>query len=218
MRHTKHAAKRADLRKLYSSTITDFIDPYHYRCPCCNKIMQYVSGKEIFGEKNVGNTMYLYCPDCNFYGKTRKTNSGHVYLVSVPAGEETRNLRNEAHHYFNKLYEFGILPGKDSAYQWLSMQLGFPTIGNTSFRHIGEMDACLLRKVIEVTIDKLWENKDKCTTAFSIYTSTKGSYSMSRSDLHGKCCEIITSAQKRARKAAWQAKTKEGQEKDVISV
>lgn len=191
MRHTKHTARRIDVRKFYASSTTDYIDPHHYRCPSCGKYMKYVPARAIFGEKSTGNTMYLYCPDCQFYGKTRRSNN-HVYLVSVPAGESTRNLRQEAHHYFNKLYEFGILPGKDSAYQWLSMKLGFPSLGSTSYRHIGEMDEPLLKKTIEASINKLWENKDRCGSSFSIYSSSRGSYSRSCTELREKCYEIIS--------------------------
>ena len=145
------------------------IDYKNYRCLKCGSVMQYLPAWQAFKERKGDNTMMLVCKKDDIYCTTRRSNAGKVYLESTPADAKLRALRQETHFYFDKLYIDGILPGKDSAYQWLSEKFGFQLFGKLTYRHIGEFDDFYCKKAIEYILQKLCENAEKLKHPLKFY-------------------------------------------------
>ena len=180
-------SKKQNKQKDFTSSSL-LINPKNYPCPICGSPMEYVSERELYGKGN-REPKFLLCREDDVHGETFKSHSKNVYLKSVPAGPVTRRLRTEAHHYFNRLYTDGLLPGKDSAYFWLTQALGFYTIGRSYCKHIGEMDDFMLKQTIEKVIRYLHEHRDKLKQPVSPYHYSC-SYTSSRSDLMDLLVEI----------------------------
>lgn len=169
----------------YISRTQKIINPKQYRCPKCGGFMEYVDSREIPGKENE-HKKYLLCRKDDIYCKTKKANSGNVYLESTPADKTTRKLRAEAHYYFNQIYEYNILPGKDSAYFWITHELGFVALGKSTYKHIGEMDELLCKRTIAICIDKLLENIHKLPNKKLEAYTRYGSYTMENSSIREK--------------------------------
>ena len=80
-------------------------------------------------------------PACDSYVRAHP---GTNIPMGVPANWKLRKLRNEAHHYFNQLYERGYM-SKQDAYCWLADILCVPF----SEAHIGYLGEYYCQKVID---------------------------------------------------------------------
>ena len=96
-------------------------------CPYCKHKTQYVDSKIIYG-KSYG--MIYYCKPCSAWvGVHKDTDKSKGRL----ANSELRELKKEAHFYFDKIWkEYKILNRKES-YKWLSSMLSLPC----EYTHIG---------------------------------------------------------------------------------
>ena len=185
MRHTSRIRSKNETLK---SATANAIDVRKFRCPKCGAYMDYISAREFYNDKT-RTDMMLVCRKDDVHCKTRKSKSGNVYLVSTPADPVVRALRQEAHYYFDKLHDRKLMAGKDSCYEWLSMQLGYPTYGRTTFRHIGEMDEMMLKKTILLCVDYLYNNRDRLQYPIGIYRGPN-SYTSVRADIVKKLQKI----------------------------
>lgn len=149
-----------------------------YRCPVCNKLMK-------LNERQSGQ-LIIECQECDINGRVQKgLKNDKYYLVSVPADKITRSLRYEAHIYFNAIVNNKIL-SKQDAYMWLTSKIYFSSKQDTMF-HIGEMDSEMCKRVIDVCIKCLHDNKHRLKTKFDI---KKNSYVSNNLELKRLVSEI----------------------------
>lgn len=80
-------------------------------------------------------------PECDAYVRVHK---GTKTPVGSLADHNLRALRKEAHRYFNRLYESGLMDKQD-AYQWLADIISAPM----SEAHIGHLGEYYCRQVIQ---------------------------------------------------------------------
>lgn len=171
--------KYTNISRMYASATQLPIDANNYPCPCCGKKMHYVNGEGMFGEgKGSRKDKYIVCYDCDIHGRVREQYNG-AFLISVPAKRETRQLRSEAHYFFDKLYEYGIFASRSSAYEWLTKYMGRKRCIKTTQYHIGEMDDDKLKMTIQASVEKLAQHPEKCPRQIHPFGSRYGSYSTS---------------------------------------
>ena len=171
-RHLINAGRRTPKHRLPDNLFSitrNYIDVNNIICPKCGRPMAYVPTSEVHGD-NAGGGKMLMCKEDDVYCRTRKTNSGKVYLVSTPADAKLRKLRQEAHFYFNQLISKDVFTGIDNAYEWLSQEIGFMYLGRNSLRHIGEFDEALCKKTVRICIQKLIENPEKINGRIIVFT------------------------------------------------
>lgn len=123
-------------------------DLLNQTCPYCNSKVIIEDSIKIYKNKSYG---YVYMcanyPKCNAYvgchGNTQ------VPMGTV-ANMELRNLRHEAHKYFDQLWQRknkkGFVNARFLGYQWLSKKLKLPM----KKTHIGMFDQYQTKKVIEL--------------------------------------------------------------------
>ena len=83
------------------------------RCPYCGSPVVFRSADGIYRE-NKEHTMLYVCsryPECDAYVRVHK---GTKTPVGSLADHNLRALRREAHRYFNRLYESGLIPERKS--------------------------------------------------------------------------------------------------------
>lgn len=113
------------------------------RCPYCGSHTILRSADGIYQDNSKGAMLYV-CknyPACDSYVRAHP---GTNIPMGVPANWKLRKLRNEAHHYFNQLYERGYM-SKQDAYCWLADILCVPF----SEAHIGYLGEYYCQKVID---------------------------------------------------------------------
>ena len=113
------------------------------RCPKCGAPIDYRSADGIY-KNNQGNAMLYICrnyPKCDLYVRTHP---GTNIPVGTLADRRLRQLRNEAHYYFNQLFESGMM-SKNDAYNLLTNIVQAPR----SNAHIGYLGEYYCRQVIE---------------------------------------------------------------------
>lgn len=113
------------------------------RCPYCGSPVVFRSADGIYRD-NKNNTMLYVCskyPECDAYVRVH---NGTRTPVGSLADHRLRSLRREAHRYFNRLYESGLMEKQD-AYQWLAAVISAPM----SEAHIGHLGEYYCRQVIE---------------------------------------------------------------------
>ena len=112
------------------------------RCPYCGGSVVYRSADGIYYD-NSKNVMLYVCshyPSCDAYVRVH---DGTNIPVGVMADRKLRALRKEAHRYFDKLHQTGIM-SRTSAYMWLADLLGVPR----SKAHIGNLGEYYCNEVI----------------------------------------------------------------------
>lgn len=72
------------------------------------------------------------------------------------ANGELRALRIEAHRYFDRIHQSGLLTKRD-AYAWLANVVSAPM----SHAHIGQLSDSYCKVVIEESKQFLWNNQDR---------------------------------------------------------
>ena len=124
------------------------------RCPYCGSPVVFRSADGIYRE-NKEHTMLYVCtryPECDAYVRVHK---GTKTPVGSLADHNLRSLRREAHRYFNRLYESGLMDKQD-AYQWLADIISAPM----SEAHIGHLGEYYCRQVIEESKKLLKSRKE----------------------------------------------------------
>lgn len=112
------------------------------RCPYCGGTVVYRSADGIY-RTNDKNVMLYVCsryPACDAYVRVH---AGTNIPVGNLANRELRTLRRTAHHYFDQLYESGMMTKQD-AYIWLADLICAPL----SEAHIGLLGEYNCKRVI----------------------------------------------------------------------
>ena len=125
------------------------------RCPYCGSPVVFRSADGIYHE-NKENTMLYVCsryPECDAYVRVHKGTKNPVGSLADP---NLRALRREAHRYFNRLYETGLMDKRD-AYQWLADIVSAPM----SEAHIGHLGEYYCRQVIQESKKMLEDRKGR---------------------------------------------------------
>jgi len=123
------------------------IDLLNQRCPYCGSDTIIMDSKKIYGKD------YGYVIACRNYPKCDAYVGCHG-KTQIPMGtianKELRELRHEAHKYFDPLWKIkikkGIYNGRYLAYSWLSSRMKIP-LNRT---HIGMFDEKKTKKCIEI--------------------------------------------------------------------
>ena len=95
-------------------------------CPYCKRKTEYVDSSVIYGKSH--GMIYL-CRHCDAYCGVHK---GTDRSLGRLANAELRELKKEAHEYFDKLWKLKIM-GRRKAYAFMSNKLGIPK----KYTHIG---------------------------------------------------------------------------------
>lgn len=125
------------------------------RCPYCGGPVTYRSADGIYHD-NSRNTMLYVCshyPECDAYVRVH---TGTNIPVGTLANQELRALRRTAHHYFDQLYQSGLM-SKQDAYQWLADLICAPL----SQAHIGYLGEYYCKQVIEESRKFLERSREK---------------------------------------------------------
>jgi hypothetical protein len=127
-------------------------------CPYCNQPTEYIDSSYIY-KKSYG--MIYICKPCNAYVGVHK---GTSTALGRLANKELREAKKQAHHYFNKIYQTGIIvtilekplpqvKSRTAAYMWLSKEMGV----DRKYCHIGMFDIEQCNKVIALCKKALGE-------------------------------------------------------------
>lgn len=113
------------------------------RCPYCGAPVIYRSADGIYRDNSNGTMLYVcsHYPQCDAYVRVH---AGTNIPVGTLANHELRTLRRTAHHYFDQLYQSGMM-SKQDAYQWLADLICAPL----SQAHIGYLGEYYCKQVIE---------------------------------------------------------------------
>lgn len=116
-------------------------------CPYCFSATAYVDSSEIYG-KSYG-MIYLCRPCKAFVGVHKGTDKAKGRL----ANSELRELKKQAHAYFDQLWERKMLKdglnhkhARNKAYKWLAGKMGI----DRKLCHIGTMDIAQCKQVVEI--------------------------------------------------------------------
>ena len=124
------------------------------RCPYCGSSVIYRSADGIYKD-NRKNSMLYVCskyPECDAYVRTLPNTN---VPMGTLANKHLRTLRQEAHKYFNRIYEEGYMTKQD-AYRWLSFAISAPM----SHTHIGNLGEYYCGVVIKES-KRILENKKR---------------------------------------------------------
>lgn len=112
------------------------------RCPYCGAPVNYRSADGIYHDNRRGVMLYVcsHYPTCDAYVRVH---AGTNIPVGTLANHELRMLRRKAHHYFDQLYQSGLM-SKQDAYQWLADLISAPL----SQAHIGYLGEYYCGQVI----------------------------------------------------------------------
>lgn len=115
-------------------------------CPYCGEKPTFTDSKVVYG-KSYG-MIYLCTPCSAWVG----VHVGSKRPLGRLANSHLRNLKKEAHKYFDALWKRKMMKGfkkgkaRKLAYRWLSLKLGAPK----KYTHIGMFDEELCNKVIDL--------------------------------------------------------------------
>lgn len=93
-------------------------------CPYCGATVVYRSADGIYRDNRSRAMLYVcsHYPQCDAYVRVH---AGTNIPVGTLANQELRTLRRTAHHYFDQLYQSGMM-SKQDAYQWLAELIHSP--------------------------------------------------------------------------------------------
>lgn len=114
------------------------------RCPYCRNPAVLRSADGIYRE-NAGDTKLYVCskyPACDAYVRIQ-LGSKNIPLGSLANGE-LRALRQEAHRYFDRIHQSGLMSRRE-AYMWLANTVSAPM----AHAHIGQLREHYCKVVIE---------------------------------------------------------------------
>lgn len=179
---TKLIKKKMKFVNEITSDRYEEIDINECRCPSCNKKM------EITPHKYKSFLREASCETCDYKGKitTQKRKNGLTYFAwyATPADRNTRNLRDEAHYYFDKVVKERIFTNKETAYKWLVEAL---LMAETKcyLYHIGYMNSAFCEKTIRLSVDVLYNNRNRLSEHIEVYNKP-WSYSKKNVDIMQK--------------------------------
>lgn len=126
------------------------------RCPYCGSHVVYRSADGIYRDNSRGTMLYVcaHYPECNAYVRVHE---GTKMPVGKLANHELRTLRRTAHHYFDQLYQSGMM-SKQDAYLWLADVIHAPL----SEAHIGYLGEYYCKQVIEESRKLLDARASRC--------------------------------------------------------
>jgi len=113
-------------------------------CPYCGSIAILRDANDIYSSNDNENKKLLVCknyPECDAYIKADKYGNPQ----GVMANKELRQLRAEAHRYFDEIFKNKILTRQD-AYKLLSDKLGIP-LQDTHMSYFNEYRCKLTIKI-----------------------------------------------------------------------
>ena len=124
------------------------------RCPYCGSSIQLRSADGIYRENNKDTMLYVCSkyPVCDAYVRVMP---GTKTPIGSLANGNLRALRREAHQYFDRLHQTGIMSRKE-AYEWLAGMLQTPL----SQTHIGYLGEYYCQRVIEES-KRILDNRRK---------------------------------------------------------
>jgi hypothetical protein len=114
-------------------------------CPYCGNASVYTDSAVIYG-KSYG--MVYWCKPCDAYVGVHKSQPELAF--GRLANAELRASKKLAHYYFDRLWKGGFMK-RQSAYKWLSIELGTAP----ELTHIGMFDNEQCNKVAELSKGKL---------------------------------------------------------------
>lgn len=125
------------------------------RCPYCGAPVVYRSADGIYRDNSSGAMLYVcsHYPQCDAYVRVH---AGTNIPVGTLANQELRTLRRTAHHYFDQIYQSGMM-SKQDAYQWLAELIHSPL----SEAHIGYLGEYYCKRVIEESRKLLEQQNSK---------------------------------------------------------
>ncbi|MGL4631546.1 MAG: zinc-finger-containing protein [Leadbetterella sp.] len=107
-------------------------------CPYC-RIESILLDSSVVYKSSYG--MIYFCPNCKSYCGCHKGTNKSLGRI---ANRELREMKKDAHRYFDFIWESGIMSRRD-AYRKLSIYLGLPI----EYTHIGMFSTETCKKVIE---------------------------------------------------------------------
>lgn len=117
-------------------------------CPYCKKASTLVDSKVIYG---ISYGMIYACKPCDAYVGCH---AGTKRAKGRLANKALRQLKKEAHLYFDKIWKLKLLSRND-AYQWLSEMIKLPR----KYTHIGMLGEKTCREVIYYSKQFLNDNR-----------------------------------------------------------
>ena len=157
------------------------------KCPYCSGKLIIRDADEIYTDKGSNEKLFVCSnyPKCDTYTRATLFN-GKLTPVAIPGNKQLRNLRAEAHYYFDKISELGILSRTDS-YKWLSERLELKYVHS----HIGEFSEYQCIQTIEEAVKILQVNKDKSSSKLKPYLRRNSvTYTMKNKELLRKLEDI----------------------------
>lgn len=126
------------------------------RCPYCGSPVVLRSADGIYRENNNDTKLYVCSkyPECDAYVRVQ-AGTGNVPLGSMANGE-LRALRREAHRYFDRIHQTGLM-SKQEAYAWLANVIAAPM----SYAHIGHLSEYYCKVVIDESKRFMENNRER---------------------------------------------------------
>jgi len=126
------------------------------RCPYCGSPVVLRSADGIYRENHNDTKLYVCSkyPVCDAYVRIQ-AGTKNIPLGSLANGE-LRALRIEAHRYFDRIHQTGLM-SKQDAYAWLATIVAAPM----SYAHIGQLSEYYCRVVIEESKRFLKNNEER---------------------------------------------------------
>jgi len=110
-------------------------------CPYCRNRTRLIDSKVVYSGKSFGK-IYA-CLPCNAWVGLHK---GTLKALGRVANKELREAKKEAHLYFDKIWQGGLMKRKE-AYTWLSLELEIPS----EFTHIGMFSVKTCQRVVAIS-------------------------------------------------------------------
>lgn len=123
-------------------------------CPYCKKETRIVDSIRVYKKKSYG--LISMCVPCGAYVGVHKDT---IIPLGRVAKKDLREVRKEAHGYFDRIWKNGYMDRTDS-YKWLSEQLNTPF----EFTHIA-----MFSKVTCMKVSKLSKNLINHLNSLGIY-------------------------------------------------
>lgn len=116
-------------------------------CPNCKKEVEWIPNEKVYGKRYGRSFMCYYCFDCDYYvgchNNTREP-------LGTMADRETRQMRNECHKLFDRLWKENHFTRKQS-YEWIQRKMG-KTKNEAHIGMFSKKECIKLLKLIESKI------------------------------------------------------------------
>lgn len=123
-------AKQQKINKANEHPITGIVAP---KCPHCQKRAKLTTGRTVYPRRPDLATKVLWiCRDCDAWCGVHD-NSPRFKALGTPANKELRQLRRQAHSFFDPLWQLkqdrdscARHVARNSGYAWIATKLGIP--------------------------------------------------------------------------------------------